>query len=74
MSLKRLDPCCSHPEHARPFVNEEGHVLTGDPNDSATWESWLPREWSLHCSAYSEPRQKRDAETALQRYHRRNAA
>lgn len=54
-----IPPCCRCPEHQNPHVNEDGWVLTGLPDDPATWESWFPDEWRMHCA--NERDTKREA-------------
>lgn len=65
MTLKALDPCCSHPEHATPYRNEEGWVLTGFPDDSSTWEAFLPHEWKAHCDANTATQKRVPMEVRL---------
>lgn len=48
--MKRMPACCDHPEHRRPWSNEDGWILTGLVDDAATWEAWMPDEWAMHCS------------------------
>ena len=59
--LRPIDPCCSHPEHSRPWRNENGWVLTGTVDDSDTWEAWTAEEWATHCAhaAYERAASKR---------------
>jgi hypothetical protein len=53
MTLVKLEACCKCPEHARPYVNEDGWVITGLPDKPETWEAFMPAEWRRHCSRYS---------------------
>jgi hypothetical protein len=64
--MKLLSACCNHPEHARPWRNEDGWVLTGDPKDSATWEAWMANEWSMHCSNYRNGNLRRESVDVLE--------
>ena len=62
MTLQRLDPCCNCPDHQRPFVNEDGWIITGLPEASDTWEAWTNMEWKRHCARYAPSKAEREAE------------
>lgn len=53
MSLTLAEKCCNCPEHRRPFINEDGWILTGLPDNSHTWEAWTESEWRSHCLMYA---------------------
>lgn len=78
MTLTRITPCCYCPAHQRPYVNEDGWVLTGDPADSTTWEAWREVEWRNHCIKYDPARRARrrrtDAARHRRAYHRKREA
>ena len=74
MTLRKLDACCSHPEHQRPYVNEDGYILTGDPYNSATWEAWDGDEWAAHCAHYTSERRRYNATRQRRLHHRKRAA
>ena len=70
--MKRLPARCDHPEHAEPSANEDGWILTGLVDDSATWEAWMPDEWEMHCSHAEYERTR--AEQKREAYRRKRAA
>lgn len=72
--MKRLDPCCNHPEHATPWENENGWVLTGIASKSDTWEAWMPDEWEAHCSRSSYEASEGRRNQPSKRYRRKDAA
>lgn len=69
MTLEALTPCCLCADHQRPFRNEDGWVLTGDPNDFDSLQAWLPAEWKRHCDRYM-PARKAQQERDRKRYQR----
>ena len=71
MSLERLEPCCSCPDHQRPYRNEDGWIITGLPEASDTWEAWTAEEWRGHCLRCTDTAKVRRSKTAS-RYYQRN--
>ena len=47
-----MKPCCAHPEHQKPYVNEDGWIITGIAEKPETWEAWEADEWEAHCSHF----------------------
>ena len=75
--MKRIAACCNHPEHGRPWSNEDGWILAGLVDDSSTWEAWLPEEWKIHCSQavyYASPSYRGRKAAEKRRNYKRAAA
>ena len=69
MTLEKLDLCCKCPDHQKPYRNEDGWVLTGDPDNFDSLQAWLPDEWQRHCDRVVVQRKGYQ-----RRYHAKDAA
>jgi hypothetical protein len=74
VTLRKIEPCCVHDDHQRPYVNEDDWILTGNPELPGTWMAWLPDEWAAHCDRYTAVKRRKEAAKSRRRYHRRKAA